>query len=281
MTFASNIISAYGNRGKEWLQSLPQISNSITKKYNIIGLSPVGNLSYNYVCTGTQENLPIILKLGLDTRGIKQEAKALKAFTGLGAVEIIAEDEGLLILKRATPGTSLKTYFPLRDQQAIEIACRMMATLHRAPVQPNNFPHIDSWLKKLDRDWDIPTPYLQKARALRDMLLSETREEVLLHGDLHHDNILQDGTGWVVIDPKGVIGPRVYEVWAFLNNPEPMRSRLIEGRVKLFGSILNMPPEQILKASFVQSVLSWTWDLEDNIKPSSIWITEILDRLTA
>lgn len=39
--------------------------------------------------------------------------------------------------------------------------------------------------------------------------------------DLHHDNILQNGHAWVVIDLKGVIGEPAYEVSAFIRSPIP------------------------------------------------------------
>lgn len=43
----------------------------------------------------------------------------------------------------------------------------------------------------------------------------------MLHVDLHHDNILQNGNEWLVIDPKGVVGEPAYEVAAFIHNPMP------------------------------------------------------------
>src|SRR5262245_61159391 len=42
---------------------------------------------------------------------------------------------------------------------------------------------------------------------------------VLMHGDFHHFNILSSERGWLVIDPKGVIGPAGYEVGPFMMNP--------------------------------------------------------------
>lgn len=45
------------------------------------------------------------------------------------------------------------------------------------------------------------------------------KETFLLHGDLYPDNILSSQRGWLVIDPKGVIGEREFELAAFLRNP--------------------------------------------------------------
>jgi len=128
------------------------------------------------------QNLP----LGLDNEGLKQEAFALKCFAGCGAVKVLAEDEGMLLLERAVPGTSLKDYFPNREHESIEIACNVMKKLHQANIPSvHNFPHIKDWLTALDKDWSIPDEHLQKARMLRDQLLQTSEADVLLHGDLY------------------------------------------------------------------------------------------------
>ncbi len=186
----------------------------------------------------------------------------------------------MLLLERAIPGSSLKSYFPSSDDQAIRIACNIMKRLHQALLpEAGQFPHIKDWLQVLDKEWDIPTNYLKKAQKLRDHLLTTTSSTVLLHGDLHHDNILQNGTDWLVIDPKGVIGDPVNEVWAFINNPREISSAMILARVDLFSELLNLDQQKILNWCFIQSILSWIWAIEDNLKPSSIWISNILDRL--
>jgi streptomycin 6-kinase len=110
---------------------------------------------------------------------------------------------------------------------------------------------------------------LQKARRLRDHLLETSAKAVLLHGDLHHDNMLQNGDDWLVIDPKGVIGEPAYEVAAFIRNPMPELlhqrdiSQIIHNRVTCFAKLLELPPKRILDWCFVQAVLAWIWALED------------------
>ncbi|RUP39556.1 MAG: hypothetical protein EKK63_09620 [Acinetobacter sp.] len=73
--------------------------------------------------SGFQGDNPIILKASPDNAGLKREAFALKCFAGYGAAKVLAEDEGVLLLERSMPGTSLKSYFPDREQESIEIAC--------------------------------------------------------------------------------------------------------------------------------------------------------------
>lgn len=114
----------------------------------------------------------MILKLGIDSEGLAREAFALKCFAGYGVVKVLAENDGMLLLERALPGASVKSYFPDKEQESIEIACGVMKKLHQANIPEDQaFPHIKDWLRALDKDWNIPKHYLQKARKLRDELL--------------------------------------------------------------------------------------------------------------
>jgi len=75
---------------------------------------------------------------------------------------------------------------------------------------------------------DLPTDFIQtiqnaferKGQRWLDTLPG-LLAEALLHGDFHHFNVLKSARGWLVIDPKSVIGPHGYEVGPFLINPAP------------------------------------------------------------
>ena len=64
-------------------------------------------------------------------------------------------------------------------------------------------------------------PILARCADVARRLLAEPREVTVLHGDLHHDNVLHGSRGWLAIDPKGLIGERTYEVANLLGNPWP------------------------------------------------------------
>jgi streptomycin 6-kinase len=286
-TFHSNIISIYGEKGKAWLEALPQLVAAISSKLDLRDLIEVTNLTYNYVLSGFQGDNHIILKLGLDHWALTREAFALRCFEGCGAVHVLAEDKGMLLLERAVPGISLKSYFPTNENESIEIACGVMKRLHQANIpERHNLPHIKNWLTAL-KDWPIPDAYLQKARQLRDQLLKTAALDVLLHGDLHHDNILQNGDEWVVIDPKGVIGEPAYEVAAFICNPMPELlnhadvTTIIHNRITRFSELLGIPAKRILDWCFVQAVLAWIWSIEDGCDTSYFeQLTKIFDTLS-
>ncbi len=271
----------YGEKGKAWLEDLPNQVNRLAKQYQLSDLKPVENLSYNYVLRGFKQNSPIVLKMGLDEAGLAREENALNAFSKHGAVKVLACERGMLLLQQALPGQSLTSYFPKQDLDSVRIACKVITQLHQAPIPSNHtFPHIKDWLETLDKNWDIPSHYLIQARKTRKKLLKQKQPSVLLHGDLHHANILNDTQqGWLIIDPKGVMGPSVCEIWAFMHNPEKISKEMLVNRINLFSERLKIPKQDILSWCYVQSVLSWVWDLEDNLKPSAIWVTEILYEL--
>ena len=171
MNFESNIINIYGDRGKTWLKSLLDIVNAMAEKYNLSKLILADNLSYNYVLKGVREDSPVILKLGLDVSGLKQEYVTLKAFSGFGAIEVLAAEDGMLLMEQAISGQSLKSYFSKNDFGATIIACNLMQRLHQAPIpESRNFPHINGCLTAIDNDHGIPTQYISKALELCDQL---------------------------------------------------------------------------------------------------------------
>ncbi|MCR9191083.1 MAG: aminoglycoside phosphotransferase family protein [Gammaproteobacteria bacterium] len=269
-TLEKNMIALYGEKGKQWFADLPQLRMQSQTAYGLSDLRSFKNLSFNDVLSGFQGQQAIVLKLGLDSDGLKREAMALRAFAGCGVVNVLAEEDGLLLLECAVPGVSLNTYFPEKDAAAITITATLIKQLHKAPIPPDHaFPHIKDWLPALDQDWEIPVDIMQKAKQLRDGLLASAPPDVLLHGDLHHDNVLQQGEAWVVIDPKGVMGDPAYDVTPFIRNPMPalleedIAADMIQQRISYFADLLAVPRQRVLDWCFVTTVLSWTWALED------------------
>jgi len=272
MKLQNNISSLYGQLGNDWLAQIQGVVERLSVQWGLTDLIPVDNMTYNYILSGYQAARPIILKLGMDISGLENENKVLNAFKGFGAVQVLAAEPGALLIERADPGTSLKAYFPKHDLEAVEIVCQVMHKLHQAPIpKDNNFVHVQDWLLAIDQAIEIPMSIRLKAIEMRNKLLATSDTEVLLHGDLHHDNILQNGESWVVIDPKGVIGERAYEVAAFIRNPIPELlavddpDKIIVQRIIHFSTYADLDPKRIQDWCFVQAVLSWAWALEDGI----------------
>lgn len=277
--FELNIINIYGKVGISWLNDLPNIVNDLSNRWQLKNLKPVENLSYNYVLSGLRDNQEIILKLSLDHVKLNEETKALKAFKNYGAIDIIDQEDGALLLKQAIPGTSLRSYFPNSEIEAVEIACDLIKKLRKAPVD-NSFIFLSKRLEILDRNLSIPNNYLEKARIMRDILLKNSKNSILLHGDFHHDNILLKDNQWIVIDPNTIIGDPIYEIASFIVNPMPELLRnnnysdIIKTRIDIFAKSLDIEARTIHNWCYIHSCLAWAWALEDSLN------TEYFSKLT-
>lgn len=261
-TFEQNLLSIYGRKGEEWLAHLPTLTYQIAQAWDLNDLHPVEIMTYNYVLAGFQKEKPVILKLSLDADRLLKETLALKIFSDYGAVPVLNFDTHALLLDHVKPGYSLKTYLPEQKDEARLLICQMMKKLHQAPLPQDftsSFPLIDDLLKTLDKEWAIPQDYLLKARSLRKILLSQTQSYVLLHWDLHHDNILLRDKESVVIDPQGVIGPSISESWAFIIDP------VLD--TEYVANYFHYPLESVRQWYFVRLILAICWNLEDHLDP--------------
>ena len=259
-TLKHNIVKIYGKRGEDWLAGLPRRIEQLQHSWELSNLNPFPNLSYNYVLEGLQGTTPIILKLSPDADLMDKEAKALNAFKGFGAVSMLGRKEDALLLERAVPGQLLKNNLP--KEKRIEIACKVIERLHQALVpSKEGFPTIEEWLAAVDKKWDLPKDHLKRARKLKKGLIKKDSGcKTLLHGDLHQENILSNGNSWVVIDPKGVIGEPIHEIWACVEDPAH--------DLKFLAGYFGYSLQDIVEWYYVRLILASCWQAEDNLDAS-------------
>jgi streptomycin 6-kinase len=267
----------YGLHGQEWLSGLPYLVAQLSKTWKLLDLQPMGNLSYNYVLGGMQKDRPIILKLGLDKPTLQREAAALLHFAGHGSAKLLDQDSnlGALLLERVVPGHRLKDLFPAQEEKSVNIVCHIIKDLQSVSTPKSGlFPNVGDWLTTFDKNWSIPQHHLDHARTLSKYLLSTSTQSVLLHGDLHHSNILSSGDDtWLAIDPKGAIGEPTYEVGAFIRSPylkllkEENKMILIQSRIIALAKNLGFDEQRIRDWSYVQAVMAACWMVEDKLDP--------------
>jgi streptomycin 6-kinase len=145
-------------------------------------------------------------------------------------------------------------------------------------VTYDKFIHLSDWfdgLKKLRAMFNGGTGPLNeklvaRAEASAKDFFTENHKPVLMHGDFHHFNILSSERGWLVIDPKGVIGPAGYEVGPFLINPWGdlltgiNQRRMTKRRIDILHEQLGFERERIREWGVAHAVLSAWWHIEDN-----------------
>jgi streptomycin 6-kinase len=284
--FIHNIQIAYGSDGERFLSELPARLEEAAHRWNLVDLRPVDNLSYNYVVFATRLPSPIggeaggegeaVLKLGVPNPELTSEIEALYLYGGQGAERLFESDaeKGFLLEERLQPGTMLARMQD--DDRATETAAGLMRALWRPVPAENHFIRLKDWFQEFGRyrlkygmQGPFPDTLLRTAQAYVDELFVEDETQVVLHGDFHHFNILQSGDEWKAIDPKGVIGPRGYEVGPLLINPwpylldRPDARQCTERRMAILAERLGMERERIRLWAVAHAVLSACWDLDE------------------
>ncbi|NDV01058.1 aminoglycoside phosphotransferase family protein [Pseudoroseicyclus tamaricis] len=204
-------------------------------------LTPVAETrsSRIYRCDSPQG--PAALKL-LTEAGAEERrgATALRHWQGHAAARLYAEAPGAMLLEWL-PGPPLGDRVRTHgDAGTFPALAALIHRLHHAPssLVPENPregaagaggrqpPSDAATLAPLLPLQDMFAPlltsqaaHLARPRAIARRLLSAPRPPVVLHGDLHHDNIIETPEGWRAIDPKGLIGDPGFEAANLFRNP--------------------------------------------------------------
>ena len=278
-----NVTHTWGKKGKEWLSILPSIIESLSNYWSLTNIKPVNNMSYNYVALAFQQyTIPVVLKISCDQQLIQDEYKALKHFDGHGAIKILGinTEFNALLLEQALPGHLLKERYPRKITDIINVYSNVIKVLASQSLSNANYLHVSKWCNAIDRiqDQRIEKRFVDKAKQLRSALLGSARHEYLCHGDLHLENIIQHGSNWLVIDPKGIIGEIAFEAAAFdLINKDEMKdtstiSSKINDRVTKLATTLNLDFERLLSWIFLRIIISAQWFVEDNGDPNEMLV---------
>lgn len=286
----NNIINIYGDVGKNWLNNLSFILDTLSIKWNLSNLIPVTNMSYNYVTKAVMfPNKPVVLKISCDKKSILNELQALKDFDGVGTIEIIDYDikYHALLLQQAIPGQVLKSIYPEQTIFVIDCYVDVINKLHsKSLLKTYQYRHIKDWLAAIDncKSKQVPKFLLEKAISLKNKLLESLTQQKLLHGDLHLENILQNGSEWVAIDPKGIIGEPEFEVAAFdfilnkeLNDALNIKN-IFEERTGMLAHKSNLNLSRIKEWIFVRLILFAVWAIQDHSDPN--WAINLANTLS-
>lgn len=274
-----NVLHYFGEQGRDWLQDLPNVIAEAVERWSLKPGRPFPNLSINFVTLATRaDGTEVVLKAGVPNKEIFTETNALKLFDGKGAVRLLEADpdKGIMLLERLLPGTPVLRLGD--DVQAVEIAAEVMRKLKREAPDEHSFPCVGDWFAGLAKvrsrfhggSGPFPDKLLDLAERTSAELLASSDERILLHGDLHHDNILKSSReSWLAIDPKGVVGEQAYEVCAFLRNPMPDlltgmdTKHVLARRVDRFSELLGIDRARLIRWGLSEAVLSASWDIDD------------------
>jgi len=276
-SFVSKTISLAGEEGRTWIERLPSILTACEQYWNLTIGFPF-DLSYNYVAPAICKNgTRVVVKVCLPNDELT-EVEALRQFDGRGMVRLLEynKDERVMLLERLWPGTLLSTVED--DEKATSIATSVMRQLWRPVPQEHPFPTVFDWGKGfacLRQHYTggcgpFPPALLAEAETLFAELSASMTDLVLLHGDLHHENILiAERKPWLAIDPKGLVGEPAYETGALLRNQlsvvlkSSRPGRVMARRVDQLAEELGLDRTRVRGWGLAQAVLSVWWSIED------------------
>jgi streptomycin 6-kinase len=133
---------------------------------------------------------------------------------GHGAAHVLAMDGDAILLERAHGGRSLSEFArDGHDDEATRIICDVIEKLHtpRAKPLPELIPLL-AWFRELEPTAASHSGVLARCAEAARFLLADARDVGVLHGDIHHHNILDFGKrGWLAIDPKRLQGERGFD----------------------------------------------------------------------
>jgi streptomycin 6-kinase len=290
-----NKINAFqGDAGLAWVERLPAILENCQKRWKLNLAQPFSYQSCHYIAPAVQsDGTAVVVKVHAPTDEFVQEAEALQLFDGHGMVRLLDYDmdDKALLLERLEPGTPL--YEVEDDEEATSHAATVMRQLWRPAPPDHPFPTVIDWGRGFLRlrqryeggNGPFPATLLEEAESLFAGLSASMTAHVLLHGDLHHENILAAGRApWLAIDPKGVVGEPAYETGAFMRNrlPDlsdiPQATRILTRRVDQLSEELNLDRTRVRDWSMAQAVLSIWWTIEDggSFSPAALTCAELL-----
>jgi streptomycin 6-kinase len=210
-----------------------------------------------------------MLKLATDAEE-RQGAELMAWWRGEGAAPVLERRDEALLLERATGAGSLVAMARNgQDEAATRMICAAVAKLHepRKRPPPSTLVPLAEWFQALEPMARLRGGVLLKSLTAAQSLLASPRDEVVLHGDIHHENVLDFGAaGWLAIDPKGLLGERGYDYANLICNPDS-ETALAPGRlarqVAVTCDAAGLERQRMLSWVLAYAGLSASWTLED------------------
>jgi streptomycin 6-kinase len=188
---------------------------------------------------------------------------------GDGAARVLAHDDPAILLERLDGGRSLAAMAAAgRDNEATQVLCRVLARLHVSWHKPlPDLVPLARWFEPLTGAAQAHGGIFTEANATAHKLLDDPRDVVVLHGDIHHGNVLDGGRrGWLAIDPKGLLGERTFDYVNILRNPDGATATAPDRFARQVGVLSDaamLEPRRLIEWTLAFTGLSAAWHLDD------------------
>jgi streptomycin 6-kinase len=199
--------------GRAWLKRLPHLLDECRERWALELEEPYAYAFASLVVPAGDA----VLKIQFPDRESEYEADALRLWGGDGAVRLYDYDveRRALLLERLRPGTPLKARGP---EESLHVIAALLPRLWKPAGEPFRTLADEAawWLEGLEDRWERHgRPFERRLldaalEALRELPLTQG-EQVVVHQDLHADNVLAaEREPWLAIDPKPLLGEREF-----------------------------------------------------------------------
>jgi len=254
--------------GREWLRALPTRVAACRENWRLELEEPYQDSFVSIVFPARRrDGAPAVLKVQYPHAESEHEAEALRLWNGEGAVRLFDYDEQhhALLLERCEPGVHLST---VQTDEALEALTQLLPRLWVRAGKPfqSLADEAAGWLRELPLNWEsagrpFERALLDAALAALDQLRGTQGEQVLIHQDLHGDNVLRAAREpWLVIDPKALVGERELSLAPIIRGYEFGHSRDdVVRRLDMLTAALRLNRERTRLWSLGQT-LAWAFE---------------------
>jgi streptomycin 6-kinase len=255
-------------RGREWLLNLPSRVSRCAEKWSLRLQPPYPQSFVSIVFPVTlRDGFPAVLKIQWPHAESDYEHEALRAWSGRGAIRLFEfdPDEHALLVERCEPGDHLSAVDP---EHAIEILAEMLPRLWVPAGSPFRAlaDECAEWRSQLPSLWQragrpFEIAMLDAALEAMDRLCGTQGQQVLVHQDLHGDNVLSAAREpWLAIDPKPLAGEREFSLAPIIRSYEFGHSRVaVVHRLDKLSASLGLDRERCRLWTLVQT-LAWGFE---------------------
>jgi streptomycin 6-kinase len=269
--------------GRQWLESLPLRVAEALQSWSLTLDHIYQTGCESYVAKVVRANgSAAVLKVHFPGRENAREAAALAVWRGDGAVTLLEQmaDSHTLLIEYCSPGSHLRD---LACDAALDVYRDLLPRLWKST--DDNFSTLrdeaSRWARGMRREWErtgcaVPKRWIDSAVSMLGNLAPSQGGCVLLHQDLHADNILRaERLPWLAIDPKPLLGEREFAVAPIVRSNELGHSKkLVLRRLDRLTAELSLDRERARAWTIAQTV-AWSMGAEHTEHHDTIrWLLE-------
>jgi streptomycin 6-kinase len=255
----------------EWHARVPDLVAQCCRQWGLrLGEPYVAGAVGYAVRAELSDGTPAVLKLVYPHREAEYEAEVLAYWNGNGAARLLTRDDDrwAMVIERCDPGTRLSEIEP---HAALDVLIGLVRRLWK-PARPPFRSLSDEaawWVSYLPEQWErsgrpFERRLLDAAIDALESLAGTQGDQVLLHQDLHGENVLAaQRQPWLVIDPKPLVGEREFALAPIVRSFEFGRSRsAVLRRLDRLTSELALDRERA-RCWTIGQTIAWAFDSAD------------------